>query len=154
LKRDRGGIYCAMQRVDGFVSMNASNTRGTLTTRRSSQSNRLGLNITPQQRQCEGGTSPDRWNPLPGFHHRRCEIISADELDYEVAGKAARTSAPLPETIRVQLDMRNAKTLRDAIQRRSKVMSEIRPYLKHETNSVHQYPRSLLPSPSPRLAPT
>ena len=33
LKRDRGGIYCATQRVDGFVSMDAADTPGTLTTR-------------------------------------------------------------------------------------------------------------------------
>ncbi|MEI9894595.1 MAG: hypothetical protein WDN28_12095 [Chthoniobacter sp.] len=44
--REKGGIYCATQRVDGFLSMDAPNSGGTLTTRPMTfQGDRLRLNV-------------------------------------------------------------------------------------------------------------
>jgi hypothetical protein len=112
LKKERGGIYCAMQRVDGFVSMDAANTPGTFTTRPLVfQGDRLRLNIhTAGSGSVKVALLQADGTPHPGFAASDCEVISADEIDYEVRWKggpdvSALTGAPT----RVQVEMRNAR---------------------------------------------
>ncbi|HSI65579.1 MAG TPA: hypothetical protein VLE43_20805 [Candidatus Saccharimonadia bacterium] len=112
LQRERGGIYCATQRVDGFVSMNAANTPGTLTTQPLLfRGNRLFLNIhTAGSGSVKVALLQPDGTPHPGFTNRDCELISADEIDYEVRWKdGAAVSALAGKPVRVQLEMRNAK---------------------------------------------
>ena len=48
--------------------------------------------------------------PYTGFTTSDCEIISADEIDYEVRWKAdPDLSALAKKPVRVQLEMRNAR---------------------------------------------
>jgi hypothetical protein len=112
LKKDRGGIYCATQRVDGFVSMDATNTRGTLTTRPLVfKGNRLLLNIhTAGSGSVKVALLKADSTPHPGFAATDCEIISADEIDYEVRWKGGPDIGALSGTpARVQMEIRNAK---------------------------------------------
>ena len=112
LKHPRGGIYCAAQRVDGFVSLDAANTPGTLTTLPLVfTGNCLHLNIHTAG---SGGAKvallkPDG-SPYPGFAESDSELINADEIDYEVRWKGSPdVSALVGKPVRVQLQMRNAK---------------------------------------------
>ncbi|MFA6547161.1 MAG: hypothetical protein WCS99_22280 [Limisphaerales bacterium] len=112
LRRERGGIYCATQRVDGFVSMDAANTHGTLITRPLVfKGNRLHLNIhTAGSGSAKVALLQADGTPHPGFASADCEIISADEIDYEVRWKGGvDISALAGKPVRVQLEMRNAK---------------------------------------------
>ena len=112
LKRDRGGIYCATQRVDGFVSMDAANTRGTLTTQPLVfKGDRLHLNIrTAGIGSARVALLDANGNAFPGFTAGDCDIISADEIDYEVRWKSGpEVGALAGKPVRVQLEMRNAK---------------------------------------------
>lgn len=112
LQRERGGIYCATQRVDGFVSMDAANTPGTLTTQPLLfRGNRLHLNIhTAGSGRVKVALLQPVGRPYPGFTTSDCELISADKIDYEVRWKAGPDlSALAGKPVRVQLEMRNAK---------------------------------------------
>jgi hypothetical protein len=112
LKRDRGGIYCATQRVDGFVSMDANNTPGTLTTRPLIfQGNRLHLNVhTAGSGSVRLALLDLNGEPLEGFAASDCEIISDDAIDYEVRWKSgADVSRWAGTPLRLQFSMRNAK---------------------------------------------
>ena len=112
LKKDRGGIYCATQRVDGFVSMNADNKGGTLTTRPLLfNGDRLCLNLhTAGSGSARVALLGADGNPLPGFTADDCEPISADAIDHEVRWKQGPEVAALSgKPVRVQLTMRNAE---------------------------------------------
>ena len=112
LQRERGGIYCAAQRVDGFVSMDTANTPGTLTTQPLLfRGNRLHLNIhTAGSGRVKVALLQPDGTPYPGFAASDCELISADEIDYEVRWKTGQNlSALAGKPVRVQLEMRNAK---------------------------------------------
>ena len=112
MKKDLGGIYCATQRVDGFVSLDAGPAGGTLTTRPLVfKGERLCLNI-----HVAGGGSVrvallgTDGSPLPGFTADDCEIINADSINHEVRwkqGSAVGVHAGKP--VRVRLIMCNAK---------------------------------------------
>ena len=110
--KDLGGIYCATQRVDGFLSMDASNDGGTLTTKPIAfQGERLRLNI-----HTTGGGSArvalldELGNALPGFAVEDCEVIQDDAIDYEVRWRnAPDLRAHAGRQVRVQVTMRNAK---------------------------------------------
>lgn len=112
LKHPRGGLYCATQRVDGFVSLDAANAGGTLTTLPLTfKGSRLHLNIhtagSGSARVALLGTDGTAY---PGFSAADCELISADEIDYEVRWKGnADVSSLAGKPVRVQLEMRNAK---------------------------------------------
>jgi hypothetical protein len=112
MKRDLGGIYCATQRVDGFVSMDTNNAGGTLTTRPLIfKGNRLHLNVhTAGIGSMRVALLGADGSALPGFSADDCEVISADEIDHEVRWKAgADIGALAGKPLRVQCTMRNAK---------------------------------------------
>lgn len=112
LKRDRGGIYCATQRVDGFVSMDAGNPAGTLTTRPLVfKGDRLCLNLhTAGSGNARVALLGADGTPIAGFTADECELISADAIDHEVRWNHGPEVAALSgKPIRVQLTLRNAK---------------------------------------------
>jgi hypothetical protein len=110
--KNKGGIYCATQRVDGFLSMDAPNGGGTLTTRPLIfKGDRLRLNL-----HTTGGGSARvalldaQGQVLPGFAAEDCEVFQDDEIDYEVRWKnGSDVGALAGRPVRVQVTMRNAK---------------------------------------------
>jgi hypothetical protein len=112
MARDLGGIYCATQRVDGFVSMDAGNSGGTLTTLPLVfQGDRLRLNIhTAGIGSARVALLAADGSPLPGFSAEDCEVICADAIDFDVRWKAGSDLTALAgQPIRVQCTMQNAK---------------------------------------------
>ncbi|MDB6140421.1 MAG: hypothetical protein JWO94_3493, partial [Verrucomicrobiaceae bacterium] len=112
LKHPRGGLYCATQRVDGFISLNAANTPGTLTTRALVfKGSRLLLNVhTAGIGNAKVALLQADGTPYPGFAASDCELINADETDFEVCWKGgADVSALAGKAVRVQVEMRNAQ---------------------------------------------
>ena len=110
--KDLGGIYCATQRVDGFVSMDAPAEGGTLTTQPLIfKGDRLGINIhTAGSGSAKVALLDAERNALPGFSADDCELISTDAMDHEVRWKAGADIAALAgKPLRVQCTMRNAK---------------------------------------------
>tara|TARA_R110000868_G_scaffold100853_1_gene277408 strand:- start:48788 stop:50386 length:1599 start_codon:yes stop_codon:yes gene_type:complete len=112
LKRDRGGIYCATSRLDGFVSMDAGNLPGTLTTNPLVVTgSQLKLNIDVS------GTGiatvailDDAGNAIPGFTAADCEAIHADSVDFPVKWNGGHELKELAgKSIRLQFRMRNTK---------------------------------------------
>ena len=111
-KKDKGGIYLARQRVDGFVSMDSAYAGGVLTTKPVVfEGNRLCLNLDTR------GTGSARvalldegGKPLPGFAENDCESINADDTDCVVKWKdGVEVSAWAGKPVRVQIAMRNTK---------------------------------------------
>ena len=112
LKRDLGGIYCATQRVDGFVSMNAGFPAGKLTTKPLRfEGDRLLLNLHTSG---SGGVKVALLDksgiPFPGFSESDCDWINTDKIDHEVVWKSGNTIGDLVgQTVRVRFTMRNAR---------------------------------------------
>ena len=112
LKKDLGGIYCATQRVDGFVSMDAGFPGGRITTRPLRfKGDRLLLNL---QAQGSGGIRvallDADGNPYPGYSADECEWINADEIDHGVNWKSGGDVSVLQEKIvRLEFTLRNAR---------------------------------------------
>jgi hypothetical protein len=112
MRRERGGLFLARQRVDGFVSLDGAYEGGVLTTKPLAfAGNRLRLNLDTRGAGCarvalldEGGA------PLPGYALEQCEAINGDEVDCEVrwAG-GADVGALAGRPVRVQAELRNAK---------------------------------------------
>jgi hypothetical protein len=112
LGKDRGGIYCATQRVDGFVSMDAAYTGATLTTAPLVfKGTRLLLNLhTAGSGSAKVALLDESGKPLPGFALEDSELIQADHIDHEVQWKGgADVSALAERPVRVQITARNAK---------------------------------------------
>ena len=112
LEKDLGGIYCASQRVDGFVSMDADHTGGTLTTKPLQfQGNRLHLNVhTAGSGSVKVAILNADGTPIPGFTLDDCRLINADQIDYEIQWKDGPDVGPLADRpIRLQLAMQNTK---------------------------------------------
>lgn len=112
LGRDRGGIYCAMQRVDGFISMDAPYEGGSLLTRPLIfDGDRLSLNIhTAGSGIARVALLDEDGGPLDGFSEADCEAINADDLDYEVRWKSGPDVGALAgKPVRVRITMRNTK---------------------------------------------
>ena len=110
--QDRGGIYCATQRVDGFVSMDAPPAGGMLTTHPLLfQGDRLRLNLhTAGSGSAKVALLDAQGNPLPGFAAEDCETIETDAIDHEVRWKTGPDIAALAgKPMRVQWTMRNAR---------------------------------------------
>jgi hypothetical protein len=92
--------------------LDAVNTPGTLTTQPLLfRGNRLFLNIhTTGSGSVKVALLQPDGAPYPGFTANDCEIISADEIDYEVRWKAGPDLGTLAgKSVRVQLEMRHAK---------------------------------------------
>lgn len=112
LKKDLGGIYCATSRLDGFVSLDAGNQTGILTTKSFVISdNHLLLNIdvsgtgvtTVALLDAEGNT-------IPGFSETDCEAIHTDAIAFPVQWKSGRQLKELAgRRIKIQFKMRNTK---------------------------------------------
>lgn len=112
LKRDLGGIYCATQRIDGFVSMDAAYTGGTLVTRPLIfDGDRLRLNIhTAGTGHARVALLAENGDPIEGLSESDCEIISADALDHEVCWKKGPDiGGHAGKPVRIRVTMRNAK---------------------------------------------
>jgi hypothetical protein len=112
IDQDRGGIYCATQRVDGFVSMDAPPAGGILTTHPLLfAGDRLRLNLhTAGSGSAKIALLDAQGNAIPGFTAEDCETIETDAIDHEVRWKSGPDlSALAGQPIRVQCAMRNAK---------------------------------------------
>jgi hypothetical protein len=110
--KDLGGIYCATQRVDGFVSMDAPPVGGTLVTRPVIfKGDRLRVNIhTAGSGSAKVALLDADGNAIPGFTADDCETIETDAIDHEVRWKAGPDVGALAgKPVRVQWTMRNAK---------------------------------------------
>jgi hypothetical protein len=79
-------IHRLVQRVDGFVSLDAPYTGGTFATRPLRfTGNRLVLNIdTDAAGFAQFGLIDERGAPVPGFSIDDCVYVNGDEIDYEV----------------------------------------------------------------------
>ena len=112
LKKDLGGIYCATQRVDGFVSMHANHPGGKLTTKPLRfKGDRLHLNFHAEG---SGGVRVALFDaagkPLRGFAAKNCDWINADAIDHVVHWKSGTDVSGLAgKTIRVEFTLRNAR---------------------------------------------
>lgn len=112
MKRDLGGIYCATQRMDGFVSMDAAYTGGTLTTRPLVfEGDRLRLNIhAAGSGLVRVALLGEKGDPLAGFASSDCEAINADAVDHEVRWNLGPDVGEFSgKPVRLQFTMRNAK---------------------------------------------
>lgn len=112
LKKDLGGIYCATQRVDGFVSMNAGYPGGKITTKPLRfKGDRLCLNLHAQG---SGGVRvallDSNGKAFPGFSAKDCDWINADEIDHEVAWRSGANLATVTgKSVRLEFTLRNAR---------------------------------------------
>ncbi|MSU48241.1 MAG: hypothetical protein EXS37_03975 [Opitutus sp.] len=79
-------IHRLVQRVDGFVSLDAPYTGGTFTTKALRfAGNRLVLNVdTDAAGYAQFGFVDERGAPIPGFAVDDCVYVNGDEIDYEV----------------------------------------------------------------------
>ena len=79
-------IHRLVQRVDGFVSLDAPYTGGTFTTKALRfAGNRLVLNVdTDAAGYAQFGFVDERGAPVPGFSIDECVYVNGDEIDYEV----------------------------------------------------------------------
>ena len=112
IRRDRGGIYAARQRLDGFVSLDSAYAGGVLTTKPLAFSGkRLRLNLdTRGTGSAKVSLLDSEGQPLPGFSEEACEIINADDTDYAVRWKGGgNVSALTGKPVRVKISMRNTK---------------------------------------------
>jgi hypothetical protein len=110
--KDKGGIYLAKQRVDGFVSMDSAYAGGVLTTRPVVfAGNRLVLNLDTRGTGSASVALLDAGGtPIPGFTSGACERINADDTDYIVRWQdGADVAALAGRPVRVQIEMRNTK---------------------------------------------
>jgi hypothetical protein len=79
-------IHRLVQRVDGFVSLDAPYAGGTFTTKPLRfTGNRLVLNVdTDAAGFAQFGFIDERGAPVPGFSVDECVYVNGDEIDYEV----------------------------------------------------------------------
>ena len=111
-KKDKGGLYLAKQRLDGFVSMDSAYSGGTLTTRPLLfTGNQLILNLNTHGTGNAKVTLMDKeGTPISGFTSNECEIIQTDDTDHLVRWIGGADIGTLAgRLIRVQVQMRNTK---------------------------------------------
>ncbi|MEM7011779.1 MAG: hypothetical protein AAF585_09875 [Verrucomicrobiota bacterium] len=110
IAKDLGGIYRATTRVDGFVARAAGNEEGILTTRELEfeMATRLRLNIdTSGIGYASVAIVGEDGRPLPGYAHKDCELIHADEVDFQVRWQ---NEDLIPAGIyRIEVEMRSAR---------------------------------------------
>lgn len=112
LKKDRGGIYVATQRVDGFLSMDAAYSGGVLTTRPLRfAGNHLCLNVhTAGSGHAKVAMLDADGAAIPGFTAADCDVIHSDAIDYRVQWRRGADFGSLAgRSVRVQISMRNTK---------------------------------------------
>jgi len=111
-KMEKGGIYLAQQRLDGFVSMDSAYQGGVLTTRPLTFTGRyLVLNLdTRGAGSAKVALLDAAGAPLPGFAAEQCTIIQADAINHVVQWKKSPDLGALAgRPIRVQITMRDTK---------------------------------------------
>jgi len=112
LERDLGGIYCAVQRLDGFLSLEGGYPEGTLTTRPLVFSgSRLVLNLHASG---AGGVRVGLLDadgqPLPGFDESDHDWINADSIEHEVSWKGGPGLDSIAgDPVRLRFTLRNAR---------------------------------------------
>jgi len=111
-KREKGGLFVARQRQDGFVSLDSAYAGGRLTTPPVVfQGNQLRLNLDTR------GTGSARvalldaeGRPLPGFTAEGCDVLNADDTACVVRWAGRDDLGPLAgRPIRLELTLRNTK---------------------------------------------
>ena len=110
--KDIAGVFCAAQRVDGFVSMDAGHTGGRLTTKPITFSgNRLNLNInTSAVGSAKVAILDEQSRIIPGFGAKDCVPINGNFIDHEVTWNGGPDLSSLAgRSIRLRLEMRSAK---------------------------------------------
>ena len=111
-KKEKGGIYVAQQRLDGFVSMDSEYTGGVLTTKPLTfEGNRLCLNLdTHGAGRAKVALLDPAGAPIPGFSAEECTIINADDTDHVVRWNGNPQFGQLAgRPVRIQVTMRNTK---------------------------------------------
>jgi hypothetical protein len=109
--RDGGGVYRAVQRLDGFVSADAPYDRlGTLVTRPFQfTGRRLELNInTGAMGYAQVGIEDEAGHPIPGFGVDDCVFINVNSVAHTVEwlGRGTDVSALAGKTVRLVFRMR------------------------------------------------
>ncbi len=110
--RGGGGVYRAVQRLDGFVSADAPYDRlGTIETRPFTfTGRRLELNInTGAMGYAQVGLADEQGRPIPGFGVDDCVFINGNFVGHPVEwlGRGTDVSALAGRTVRVVVRMRN-----------------------------------------------
>lgn len=111
--RGGGGVYRAVQRLDGFVSADAPYDRlGTIVTRPFTfTGRRLELNInTGAMGYAQVGLEDEQGRPIPGFGPDECVFINGNYVAHPVEwlGRGTDVSALAGRTLRLVIRMRGA----------------------------------------------
>ena len=112
MKKDRGGIYVATQRLDGFVSMDSAYSGGILTTKPLTfTGNQLCLNLdTRGSGSAKVAILDADGTEIAGFAATDCEVINSDDTDHVIQWKkGSSVHALVGRPVRVQVTMRNTK---------------------------------------------
>jgi hypothetical protein len=112
LKRDLGGIYCASQRLDGFVSLDAGAEASVIVTRPLRfEGNRLQLNLHTDGAGSVRVVLLGRGgNEIDGYGDAEAVSINADSVRHEVTwAKGPDVGALAGQEIRLQITVRRAK---------------------------------------------
>lgn len=109
MKKDLGGIYRATSRVDGFVSLSASNEPTVITTKPLEfTGKKLLLNIdTSGVGRATVALLDESGDAIGEFTHANCTPIHADAID-QVVEWETQPEFPTSQPVRVQVKMRNA----------------------------------------------
>ncbi len=112
LKKDLGGIYCATQRLDGFVSLDAASEASVIVTRPLRfTGDHLLLNVhTDGAGSARVALLRTDGTPIPGFSGDAVASINVDEMNHEVTwASGADLSALAGQKLRLQITLRRAK---------------------------------------------
>lgn len=112
LKRDLGGIYCATQRLDGFVSLDAAAEASVIVTRPLRfTGNRLLLNVhTDGSGSVRVALLHKDGTPIPGFSGDDIVGINTDSVNQEVTwASRADLGGLIDQEVRLQITLRRAK---------------------------------------------
>ncbi|MSU37301.1 MAG: hypothetical protein EXS36_19835 [Pedosphaera sp.] len=107
--RIQSAIGLANLRLDGFVSLDANDQAGTLTTKTIEAAGELRINANVRG-EMRIGILDGSGKPLHGFSEKDCEPIRTDHLRHKVqwAGKSSREALGGGRPIRLRFNMRSA----------------------------------------------
>lgn len=108
--RDTGAICLAKLRLDGFVSLDAGATEGTVLTKPMIMDGKsLRLNVTAPQGQVRAEIlDAEGKKVLAGFSREECIPIAGDSLNVELKWKKAKVSTLVGKTVRLRFILRDA----------------------------------------------
>lgn len=119
-KDEKGGIFLAKQRVDGFISLDSEYEGGVLLTKPLVfEGDRLTLNVdTRGTGVAKVAIVAETGEAIEGLGAADCEIIQGDDLDREVRWRSgAALSALAGKPVRVRVEMRGSKLFAFQFQR-------------------------------------